>query len=482
MKAVTAEQMRQLDAQTIAAGTSVDELMERAGAAVARAVGRWLSIPATPDRPIVVFAGKGNNAGDAFVAARHLAQAGHAVQLVMLSRREELRDAPLRNLRRLHNLKNLELFTWDQAIGPKSKLAARPAVVVDGLLGIGLSGEVREPIASAIRRINELPAPVVAVDVPSGLGTGCCVGAALTVTFGLPKIELLRYPDEVGRIEVVDIGLTGSVESDVEMIAPADVRPSFPPRRRSAHKGDFGHLLIVAGSVGFTGAPVLCAMAAARAGVGLVTLAVPREIYPIVASQCPPEVMPRPLENLDYARFDAIAVGPGIGREVPWLPPLIRDSNRPLVLDADALNFLASDLKLLKSAQAVLTPHPGEMARLIGQPVRDRWEVARAFAKQHNVTLVLKGAHTVVTDPTGVLWVNATGNPGMAKGGMGDALTGILGAFLARGLAPLEAAKAAVYLHGVAGDLAAEALGQEALQTTDLIAQLPAAWQSLARA
>lgn len=471
--------MRQLDAQTIAAGASVDELMERAGEAVARAVVKLVDGTATAHKPVVVFAGKGNNAGDAFVATRHLAQAGHAVQLVMLARREELRDAALRNLRRLHHLNNVEILTWEQVTAGKPLLARQPAVVVDGLLGIGLSGEVREPFAAAIRRINDLSAPVVAVDVPSGLGTSCCVRATHTVTFGFPKLELLRYPDNVGRIEVVDIGLSGTVESNVELITANDVRPLFPPRRRSGHKGEFGHLLIVAGSVGYSGAPVLCAAAAARAGVGLVTLAVPRDIYPIVASHCPPEVMPRPLENLDYAKFDAIAVGPGIGRDVPWFAPLIRDSGRPLVLDADALNVLAGDLKLLKSAMAVLTPHPGEMARLLGRPVRDRWEDARAFAQQHNVTLVLKGAHTVVTDPTGVLWINATGNPGMAKGGMGDALTGILGAFVARGLPLLEAAKAAVHLHGLAGDLAAETIGEEALQTSDVIAHLPAAWNKL---
>lgn len=473
--------MRQLDAQTIAAGVSVDDLMERAGAAVARVAARWLDPPASRERPVVVFAGKGNNAGDAFVAARHLAQAGHFVHLVMLSRREELRDAPLRNLRRLDHLKSVEVHLWDSAKGFREPPGIRPAVVVDGLLGIGLTGEVREPLAGAIRRINALPAPVVAVDVPSGLGTGCCVRATVTVTFGLPKVELLRHPDEVGRVEVVDIGLMGThtVTSDVELITAGDVRPLFPARRRTAHKGEFGHLLIVAGSVGYTGAPVLCAHAALRAGVGLVTLAVPREIYPVVAARCPPEVMPRPLENLDFARYDAVAVGPGIGRDAPWLAPLIRECGRPLVLDADALNGLAGDLKLLKGVRAVLTPHPGEMARLLGRPVNDRWEDARAFAKQHNVTLVLKGAHTVVTDPGGVLWINATGNPGMAKGGMGDALTGILGAWVARGLSLMDAAKAAVYLHGLAGDLAAEMHGEEALQTTDLIAHLPAAWNRL---
>ncbi len=471
VKAVTAEQMRELDARAIAAGTPVEVLMERAGAAVAQAVQSLL--PASGKRSVWVFAGKGNNGGDAFVAARLLAGAGCAVTVVLLSTREELGEAARRQLRKLGQI---PVYDWPL---PK-RGPARPAVVLDGLLGIGLKGEVREPFAAAIRFINEQTAPVVAIDVPSGLGTATCVRATLTVTMGLPKVDLLRAPDVVGEIVVADIGLdSGGVVTEVELITAADVKPLLPPRRRSAHKGDFGRLLIVAGSEGYTGAPVLCASAAARSGAGLVTLAVPRGIYPIVAAQCPPEVMPRPLENLDYAMFDALAVGPGIGREVPWLFPLITGSGKPLVLDADALNALAGQLGVLKGARCVLTPHPGEMARLTGQPVGDRWETARTFARQHNVTVVLKGAGTVVTDAAGPLWVNWTGNPGMAKGGMGDALTGMIGALLAQGLTLTDAARAAVHVHGLAGDLARRRHSEIAMQTTDLIAELGAAFTTL---
>lgn len=470
VKAVTAEQMRELDARAIAAGTPVDVLMERAGAAVAQAAQSFL--PPTGRCAALVFAGKGNNGGDAFVAARLLAAANVTVTVVLLSKREELGEPARRQLRKLGSI---AVHEWP--VPPRLTLSGD--VVVDGLLGTGLKGAVREPFASAIEFINQQPAPVVAIDVPSGLGTPTCVRATLTVTMGLPKVELLCAPDVVGEIVVADIGLPRDVSSDLELITAEDVKPLFPPRRRSAHKGDFGHLLIVAGSEGYTGAPVLCASAAARAGAGLVTLAVPRAIYPIVAGQCPPEVMPRPLENLDYARYDAIAVGPGIGRDVPWLFPLITGCGKPVVLDADALNALAGNLAVLKNTRAVLTPHPGEMARLTGKPVGDRWETARAFARQHNVTLVLKGAGTVVTDATGPVWVNWTGNPGMAKGGMGDALTGIIGALLAQGVARTDAARAGVHVHGLAGDFARRQYGEMAMQTTDLIAELGAAFRAL---
>ena len=224
-------------------------------------------------------------------------------------------------------------------------------------------------------------------------------------------------------------------------------------------------MLIIAGSEGYTGAAVLCAHAAARSGVGLVTLAVPNNIYGIVAAQCPPEVMVRPIDKL-AGRFDAAAIGPGLGRgtKVPVF-------DVPTVLDADALVPEAI------RPGVVLTPHPGEMARLIGRPVTERWETARQFAREKNVTLVLKGAGTIVANPS-EFWINMTGNPGMAKGGMGDALTGIIGALLAQGLAPLDAARAGVYVHGLAGDLAAEKCGAVAMLTSDLIAQLGAALTS----
>jgi NAD(P)H-hydrate epimerase len=496
MKAVTTAEIRQLDQRTIAAGVAGAELMERAGAAVARTCDKFLHSHAT--RSVLLLAGKGNNGGDAIVAARHLANDGCQPTLILLCRRDELQGDPLLHFQRLGSgVRVLEMPSAKQM--QEIATEVRPAIVVDGLLGTGLTGAVREPYASAIDFINKLHRPVVAIDIPSGIDSdtgkvrGVCVRADVTVTMGLPKIGLLQpaAADYVGRIEVADIGFprrfVDEIETDVELISAGDV--TLPARRRSAHKGDFGHLLVVAGAEGYTGAPVLCAHAAARSGVGLVTLAVPCAIYSIVAANCPPEIMPRPFDGVpDTAGFDAVAVGPGLGQGVDtqkMVRELIGHSTAPLVLDADALNVLARDLSALKTARApaVVTPHPGEMGRLIGKTAKavqaNRWEIAKHFAQKHGVVTVLKGAGTVVTDKSGKLWINSTGNPGMAKGGMGDALAGMIGAFLAQGLSPLAAARTAVFLHGSAGDIARERHSEQALLASDLISSLGAAFAAL---
>lgn len=502
MKAVTTEQIRQLDTGTIAAGTPGAELMERAGYAVARTAMEYLR--REDARSVLLLAGKGNNGGDAIVAARHLAAAGCEVGLVLLCNRAELQGDALGHFQKLVKaVQVVETPTLDQFAEIVGEL--EPAVVVDGLLGTGLTGDVREPYATAVKVINGLHRPVVAIDIPSGLDSdtgevrGVCVRADKTVTMGLPKIGLLKpaAAEFVGRIETVDIGfprkLADEIVSDVELVTGRDVAALLPRRRRAAHKGDFGHLLIIAGSEGYTGAPVLTAQAAARAGVGLVTLAVPRSIYRIVAANCPPEVMPRPadfdkLDQTDFAGFNAVALGPGLGQQARtqkliwkvvsgWLPPM--------VVDADALNGIAQGVAALKKLHKpmVFTPHPGEMGRLIGKTSKDvqanRWEVARGFAKEYDVVTVLKGAGTVITEKSGPLWINMTGNPGMAKGGSGDALTGIIGAFLAQGMAPADAARAGVYIHGLAGDLASQEVGERAMLTSDLIGHLGAAFATL---
>jgi len=501
MKAVTTAQIRQLDRRTIAAGVPGVELMDRAGAAVARTCAGILRSRGT--RSVLLLAGKGNNGGDAIVAARHLVNMGCQPTLILLCRHEELKGDPSQHFQRLvSGVRIVEM----PGVKQMREIAAevQPAVVVDGLLGTGLTGAVREPYVSAINFINELRRPVVAIDIPSGLDSdtgevrGVCVRAEVTVTMGLPKIGLLQPRklsglDYVGRMEVADIGFlqkfVDEIEMDVELISAGDVTPTLPARQRNAHKGDFGHLLVVAGSEGYTGAPVLCAHGAARSGVGLVTLAVPRAIYPIIAANCPPEIMPRPFDGVpDITGFDAVAVGPGLGQRADtqeMVRELIRRSSAPLVLDADALNVLARDLSALKTARApvIVTPHPGEMGRLIGKTSKavqaNRWEIAKRFAQKHGVVTVLKGSGTVVTDRSGKLWINATGNSGMAKGGMGDVLTGMIGAFLAQGMSPLDAARAGVFLHGSAGDIARERHGERALLASDLISSLGAAFAAL---
>jgi len=502
MKAVTTQQIRELDQRTIAAGTPGEELMERAGYAVARSTIQFLK--RQDSRSVLLFAGKGNNGGDAIVVARHLAGAGCQPTLVLLCRRNELQGDPLLHFQKLVSaIRVFELPTLDELSGIVAE--TEPAVIVDGLLGTGLKGEVREPYATAIKIINGLHLPVVAIDVPSGLGSdsgevhGFGVRADMTVTMGLPKIGLLKpaAADFVGAIEIADIGIprefVEEISTDVELLMAQDVKPLLPPRRRSAHKGDFGHLLVIAGSEGYTGAPMMVSHAAARAGAGLVTLAVPRNIYPIVAAHCPPEVMPQPVdfEQLNpgyFARFDAVAIGPGLGQQAEtqkmvW--KVVSSCPLPMVVDADALNAMAQGVAALKKLQKplVLTPHPGEMARLNGTTAKDvqadRWGMARSFAREYGVVMVLKGAGTVVTDKSGRLWINSTGNPGMARGGMGDALTGIIGAFLAQGMAAFDAARAGVFIHGLAGDLANEKLGPRAMLTTDLIEHLGAAFATL---
>lgn len=502
MKAVTTEQIRELDRGAIAAGIPGEELMERAGYAVARTAVEFLK--RRDSRSVLLFAGKGNNGGDAIVAARHLAGAGCRATLILLCRRQELQGDSLLHFQKLVSaIQVLELPTLDEI----SEVVAEsePSVVVDGLLGTGLKGDVREPSDTAIKVINGLHRPVVAIDIPSGLDSdtgevrGVCVRADVTVTMGLPKVGLLKpaAADFVGHIEMADIGFSrqavDEIQTDVELITGPDVAPLLPSRRRSAHKGDFGHLLIIAGSEGYTGAPVLVAHAAARAGAGLVTLAVPRNIYPIVAANCPPEVMPHPVDFEQigptyFTAFDAVAVGPGLGQhaetqKLVW--KVVSGCPLPMVVDADALNAMGQRVVALKKLQKplVLTPHPGEMGRLIGKTAQevqaDRWNIARGFSNDYGVVTVLKGAGTVVTDKSGPLWINSTGNPGMAKGGMGDALTGIIGALLAQGLAPFDAARAGVFVHGRAGDLASEKLGERAMQTTDLIEHLSGAFATL---
>ena len=502
MKAVTTEQIRQLDERTIASGTPGEELMDRAGFAVAKTAVEFLK--KWDARAVLLFAGKGNNGGDAIVAARHLAGAGCQPTLILLCRRDELQGDPQIHFQRLvGGVQVLEMPGMEKM--REIVTETEPAVVIDGLLGTGLRGEVREPYAEAIRFINQLALPVIAIDIPSGLDSdtgetrGICVRADVTLTMGLPKIGLLQpaATDLVGKIRVADIGFPSQfveeIETDVELLGCADIAPLFPRRRPSSHKGDFGHLLVIAGSEGYTGAPVLCAHAAARTGAGLVTLAVPRAIYSIVAANCPAEVMPRPVDNFDalladLQRFNAIAIGPGLGQQpdvqrMVW--KLVSTSPVPVVADADALNAIAHAVAGLRKDQTpmVLTPHPGEMARLVGKSTKEvqahRWELARDFAREYGVVMVLKGAGTVIADKSAKMWINSTGNPGMAKGGMGDVLTGMIGALLAQGMGACDAARAGVYLHGLAGDIAREQHGEQSMLAGDLILSLGAAFKTL---
>ncbi|MGH7300038.1 MAG: NAD(P)H-hydrate dehydratase, partial [Candidatus Rokuibacteriota bacterium] len=396
-----------------------------------------------------------------------------------------------------------------------ARALGRADAVVDALLGTGLTGAARGPVAAAIDLINRecAGAPIFALDLPSGLSAdqgallGPAVKATHTVTFAGLKRSLLLHPAaaQAGAVEIADIGVPAEEARrgvTTWRLEAADARAHFPPREPDAHKGRFGHLLIVAGSLGKTGAAVLAGRAALRSGVGLCTIAAPASQQPIVAAQAPeymtealPETAARSLalkgkeRVLDLAqRMDAVAVGPGLSLDPETQDlarALILEVERPVVVDADALSALAGHLDLLRRAAGprALTPHPGEMARMLGIGIdavqADRLEITRAFGREHRAGLALKGAGTVIGGPDGHVAINPTGNPGMAKGGSGDVLTGIVGALLARGVEAVAALRAGCYLHGLAGDLAAGERGEIAMIAGDIIERLPAALRVL---
>ena len=507
MKIGTAEQMRELDRRTIQEAHVLGlELMERAGAGVFE-IAQTMTV--ARERGVVLFVGKGNNGGDAIVAAEHLYRAGRGwgpITLVLTTPGEDLAGDALYHWKKLTQLRARVLFLDPQKPEPVAEALAGCGLVVDGLLGTGARGEPQSPVREAIDLINAAKRPTLAIDIPSGLdaNTGriatACVRADVTATIGLPKRGLLQQSalDHVGRLSIVDIGIP---ENFVAALPPGcdyfmldDARTLLPRRRPSAHKGDFGHLLMLAGSEGYTGAAVLSSEAAMRSGVGLVTLGVPRSVWPVVASQCR-EVMPKPFDDWSPSalapwleKCDAVAVGPGLGQTngsgdmVNWL---LENCAKPMVMDADALNVLARDPARLRRARGpvVITPHPGEMSRLAGKSTADiqadRWASATTFAADSRAVVVLKGARTVVAHPDGAITVNSTGNPGMASGGVGDVLTGVMGSLLAQNFSAFDAARLSVWLHGFAGDIATQEIGEEAIVASDVISHLGAAFRRL---
>ncbi|MBI2552959.1 MAG: NAD(P)H-hydrate dehydratase [Candidatus Rokubacteria bacterium] len=506
----TAEEMRRLDRRAIAElGIPGATLMENAGAGAAREIRS--AFGPLKRKKVVILCGKGNNGGDGFVVARHLARAGASVRVFLVgSARDVKGDAALKlsELQRVRGARLTEVG-GENALEEVTRALAGGALVVDALLGTGLTGPADRLVGRAIGAINASGRPVVALDLPSGLLSdagallGPTVTATLTTTFAGLKRGLLLYPGaaHAGTVRVVPIGIPPAEVSrgiSVFLLEPSDIRPLLPPRAPNAHKGSFGHLLVVAGSVGKTGAAALAGRAGLRSGAGLVTIACPASQQPIVAS-LGMETMTEPLAEtpsqslglkakdrlFDLAgRVEAVALGPGLSLDQETLAlarELVAEVARPMVVDADGLSALAGHLDLLKRAPAprCLTPHPGEMARMVGMTVpevqADRIETVRGFCHRYGAFVALKGARTVIGDPSGKVFVNPTGNPGMASGGSGDVLTGMVGAFLSRGLGPVEALQAAVYLHGLAGDLARDDKGEEGLIAGDILEAIPAA-------
>ena len=513
MKVVTAEQMRVLDRRAIEErGIPGLELMERAGQAVAEAASRIAA--SHPDRPIVIICGGGNNGGDGLVAARLLAEMGRGVRVLLATGRKELKGDAATNLARLEESGLVPTEVREaETVRPACDEAA---LVVDALLGTGLSGELRGPAPEVIQAINEAHRPVLAVDIPSGLHAdsgqplGCAVMAQETITMGLPKLGLFMSPgaDYAGQVTVADIGLpsdlVGESEAVAELIEPEWVRLLLPSRRRTAHKGDFGQVLVIAGSVGMTGAAYLCAEGALRVGAGLVRVGCPDSLNDILevklteAMTFPlPETYERTLDTralaliLELAERVSVvaAIGPGLSRHPDTallVQRLVGRMDKPMVIDADGLNALAETPTLLESdhAPVVLTPHPREMERLMGVSAGEvqasRAQFAQMAANRFQSVIILKGAYTLVAEPGRPLAINPTGNPGMASGGTGDVLTGVVAGLIAQGLLPFEAACVGAYGHGLAGDLASARVGEASLVAGGVVAALPEALRRIA--
>ncbi|MBP2637500.1 MAG: nnr [Firmicutes bacterium] len=509
MRAATAAQMREIDHIAINDyGIPGTVLMENAGVAVVRHLESMFEMLA--DRKICIFAGKGNNGGDGYVIARHLANQGVKVKVFLLGEKSAVSGEARINLDIIDkmNIDTIEITgerDWD-----KVKIAATFAdCLVDALLGTGFRGEVAGNMARVIDCINAAGKLVVAVDIPSGVDAdtgqicGKAVQASHTVTFGLPKPGLFLYPGAhyTGELTVADIGIPTAVvagrhiKQNILMISA--VRAILPVRSPDSHKGMNGRLAVVAGSQGLSGAAAMTAEAGLRSGAGLITLAAPAGIQKILAVKLT-EVMTKALGETETggisleavedivklaAGSDVLAIGPGLGRHEETalaVREVIATVECPLVIDADALYALVGYTHILADCAAlpVITPHPGEMGLLTGLSAQevnaDRVQVARKAAGEWGCIVVLKGAHTIVAFPDGEVYINTTGNAGMATGGTGDALTGIIAALLAQGMSSHDAAVAGVYLHGLAGDIAAQA-GMVGMSATDLIKAVPAA-------
>jgi ADP-dependent NAD(P)H-hydrate dehydratase / NAD(P)H-hydrate epimerase len=493
---LTAAETQALDRETEARGTSVATLMERAGFAVARAaIG---AAGGSYGRRAVVLCGKGNNGGDGLVAARHLVRSGLRVEVILLD--DPSPGAPVAMLGRLEAAGITPRPFDPQAL---SRALTRADVAVDAMFGTGFRGAVQGPYAEAIRVLAAGGPAVVAVDIPSGVEgdtgavRGPAVTAGLTVTFGAPKVGTVLFPGAayVGVLEVADIGFPPDlVRGEVQLIESGDVAGLLAPREADTHKRATGVVLVVAGSRRMTGAPLLVAQGAYRMGAGLVTMAVPEGILPVVQAGLPEATfLPLPEgpagavaeggADIDLSPFGAVALGPGLstdGEASAFVRRLVARSPVPVVVDADAINAFAGrsgDLAR-RDGDAVITPHTGEFGRLFGMPasevIEDRLGLARKAAAETRAVVLLKGSRTVIASPEGEVRINPTGTSALATGGTGDVLTGAVAAALARGISPVDAATAAAFVHGLAGRAAAERMG-EGTMAGDVARLIPSA-------
>lgn len=503
MKILSALQTREADAQTISEeGIASDELMERA----ARAFVGWFENKFTPERPVCIFCGPGNNGGDGLAVARLLHHRLFDVQLYLVNDGSQTSQDFQTNLERLpHEVP-------PHRITSKNNLPVLPdkACVVDAMFGTGLSRPVTGLYADVINWLNEHSICTVAIDIPSGLYTdkqtpaeGAIVQADHTVSFELPKLAffLPQHEPYVGEWHTVPIGLSPAylleAKSNFHVVTQDEIQHLLKPRTKFSHKGTYGHALLFCGGYGKIGAAVLAARACLRSGVGLLTVQAPAVGYDALQTAVP-EAMLIPDSNRKHLsklpesveKFNAIGIGPGIGTErvtKTLLGQLLATTDAPLVIDADAINLIASSDKLkahLPKGRVIFTPHPKEFERLVCQSKNEyeRLEELREFCSVYECYLVLKGSHTAIATPEGDIYFNTTGNAGMATGGTGDVLTGILTALVAQGYTLKEACLLGVYLHGLAGDLAKEVVGEISMIASDVIQHLPQAFQHLRRA
>ena len=508
MRLVKASEMQEMDRKTIQElGIPGAVLMENAARGATRVFLDHFEPP--KNAHVVILCGPGNNGGDGYVMARYLEDAGLAVTVIVLSEFKRISGDARINLDVIQRMAVKILEIPDSKEWAKGRRLIRACdIIIDGILGTGLDSPVRDFYRKVIQEVNALGKPVMSVDIPSGLNAdtgqimGVAIKADLTVTFGYPKIGQFVFPgaEIVGRLARIDIGIPETVAEEVlegaRITEPHDFRHLLNEARQDIHKGSRGHLLVLAGSTGKTGAATLTALGALRAGAGLVTLGAPRSLNSILEGKLT-EAMTVPLPETPEGSLSldaekqiralmegktALALGPGLSTH-PETTALVRDIVRkcrvPMVVDADGLNALSEDLDALAGCKggAILTPHPGEMGRLAGLSIRniqdDRAGSTVRFVEKYGSHLILKGARTLIAEPDGKIHVNPTGNPALSSGGSGDVLTGLVGGFLARRWPLAEAAITAAYLHGLAADHLAEEMGQTGVLAGELLDILP---------
>jgi NAD(P)H-hydrate epimerase len=514
MRLVTASEMREMDRLTIEeAGIPGVVLMENAAKGATEVFIDHFN--PSEGSSILVICGKGNNGGDGYVMARYLHNFGMRVSVIITGERSAISGDAFINLSVIEKL-GIEIseIPDDAEFEAFTHRLSGYSYIIDGIFGIGLNSPVTGVYKNIINAVNNSNKHVMSIDIPSGLNadTGEIMGAAvkgdLTVTFGFAKPGHYVYPGRAftGRLVTVDIGIPEMIASRLEitrrLIKPDDFKSELSTDKPEAHKGTKGHLLIIAGSTGKTGAAALTAMGALRAGAGLVTVGIPASLNSIIECKLT-EAMTVPLPEtkagtLSYDALDdilriasdktAMAIGPGLSTNpetVRLVCEIITRCSLPMVIDADALNAISMNPEMLDllDQRRILTPHPGEMGRLTGLTTRDiqqnRLNISREFAKKRGCNLVLKGAGTIVAEPNGVLNINPTGNPALATGGTGDVLTGIISGFLARGLNEVKASTAGVYIHGLAADMYAEENGESGMIASDLLDKIPGIMNSL---